>query len=102
MAVRPMNKRMALLYIGFANVLLLGQTATATPPVDRVTQLSTRFRPELNVPLTPSATLFESTCVYRSPDTKSLSVKPCVKDARKLPVMPPSERIAPPRNYPLR
>jgi hypothetical protein len=77
----------ALIYIAFANVLLVGQTLS---PADRVEQSSKRFRPELTVPITPPATLFQSTCVYRSPDTKSLSVQPCRKDSRKLRLMPPS------------
>jgi len=82
----------ALIYIAFANVLLVGQTLS---PADRVHQSSKRFRPELMAPITP-ATFVQSTCFYRSPDGKSLSVTPCVKDSRKLRLVPPADNIAPP------
>jgi hypothetical protein len=92
-----MNKLLTLLYIAFANVLLLGQTSSpgkaapaTTPLVDRAEQSSKRFRPELTVPSTPTATLFQSTCVYPSLDGKSLLVQPCRKDSGKLPLVPPS------------
>jgi len=84
----------ALLCITFANVLVLGQTLS---PADRAERSSKRFRPELTAPITPSSTLFQSTCVYRSPGTKSLSVKPCPKASRKLRLVPPSEVVPTPR-----
>ena len=101
-----MNRLVALLSIAFANVLLLGQTLNpceattpvTTPLVDRVEQLSKRFPPELIVPITPpgKATLLRSYCVYPSLDTKSLSVKPCQTNSRKLRLVPSLENIAPP------
>ena len=101
-----MNKLVALLYIAFANAQLPGQTlspgeATApvtTPLVDRVEQLSKRFPPELIVPIAPAgtATLLRRYCVYPLLDTKSLSIKPCRKDSRKLRLVAPLENIVPP------
>lgn len=101
-----MNKLVAPLYITFANVLMLGQTlspgeATApatTPRVDRVKQLSKRFPVELIVPIPPSgkAALSRSYCVQPSLVAKSLSVKPCRTDSRKLRLVPAFENIVPP------
>jgi len=76
-----------------------GQAMHATtPPVDRVKQLSKRFPPELIVPIAPAgtATLLRRYCVYPLLDTKSLSIKPCWKDSRKLRLVAPLENIVPP------
>ena len=93
-----MNKLLALLYLAFANMILLGQTLSRTTPlVDRV-ELWKRFPPELIVPIPPSgrAALSRSYCVSPSPETKSLSVKPCLTNSRKLRLVPPFENIVPP------
>jgi hypothetical protein len=89
-------KKLAVL-LSLANVLLLGQApspgkaATAIMPlVDGAEQASKRFRPELTVPSTPAATLFQPTCVYPTLDNKSVSIQPCRKDSRKLFLVPPS------------
>jgi hypothetical protein len=100
-----MKEFVALLYIAFANVLLLAQTRSGevtapvtTPLVNRVEQLSKRFPPELIVPIASpgKATLLRSYCVYPALDTKSLSFKPCPTNSRRLRLAPSFENIAPP------
>jgi hypothetical protein len=90
-----MKKLAALLIL--ANVLLLGQAPSPgkaaparTPLADQAKQSSKKVRPELTVPNTPAATLFQSTCVYPTLDKKSVSIQPCRKDSRKLFLAPPS------------
>ncbi|SPE42870.1 hypothetical protein SBA3_70005 [Candidatus Sulfopaludibacter sp. SbA3] len=80
----PMNRLVALLYIGFGNVLLLALALTPDKAVDRVTELAKRFPPEVIVPVTPpaTATFLRSYCVYPSLDTKPVTVKPCQANAR--------------------
>jgi hypothetical protein len=91
----------ALLYIAFADVPLLGQTLTprplTNPLVDRFEPLSMRFPPTLVAPIKdPGAvTLKRSNCVYPSLATRSLSIRPCQTSTRKLRLFPPFERIAP-------
>ncbi len=65
--------------------------------MDRLERLSKSFPPDLIGPIAaPSgATLSRSFCVYPLLDTKSLSVKPCRTDSRKLRLVPPFEKIAP-------
>ena len=95
-----MKKIVALLYIAFANVLLLGQTlslrALTNPPVNRFEPLSIRFPPTLVAPIKDpgAATLMRSNCVYPSLATRSLSIRPCRTSPRKLRLFPPFE-IAP-------
>ena len=95
-----MNKLVALLYVAFANVLLLGQAMSPGESTASVTveQLAKRFPPELVVPITPSptATLLRSSCVYSSLDFTSISVKPCRTNSPQLRLVPSSEMIAPP------
>ena len=91
----------ALLYIAFDNVPLLGQTLTprplTNPLVDRFEPLSMRFPPTLVAPIKDpgAATLKRSTCVYPSLATNSLSFRPCQAGPRKLRLFPPFKRIAP-------
>ena len=110
-----MTKSVALLYIAFADVLLLGQTLSpgeANPPVTNpqvnwFERLSKRFPPELVAPIKGpgAATLMRSyshplrrvdaDCVYPSLASRSLSIRPCRTSPRKLRLLPPFERIAP-------
>ena len=89
-----MKTFVAILYIAFANVLLLGQMLSrdeATPPVrnpvvDRVERLSKTFPPELAASPKDPATVtpMRSYCVYPTPATRSLSIKPCPTGPHKL------------------
>jgi hypothetical protein len=98
-----MKTFVAILYIAFANVLLLGQIMSrdeANPPVrnpvaDRLERLSKTFPPELAAPTKDRATVTptRSHCVYPSPATRSLSIKPCPISPHKLRVVPPFENI---------
>ena len=96
-----MKKIVALLYIAFANVLLLGQTLSPTPLtnplVNRFEWLSKRFPPTLVAPIKGpgGATLMRSSCVYPSLATRSLSIGPCRTSPRKLRLLTPFERTAP-------
>ena len=102
-----MKTLVALLYIAFANVLLLGQTLSpdeANPPVtnpvvDRLERLSKQFPPELVAAIKDPATVspMRSYCVYPSASlgTWSLSIKPCRTSSRKLHLLPPFEGIVP-------
>src|ERR1700730_5530572 len=83
---QSMKTFVALLYIAFANILLLGQTLgrdEANPPVrnpvvDRIERLAKAFPPELPAATNDRATVtpMRSYCVYPSPATRSLSIKP--------------------------
>ena len=99
-----MKTFIAILYVAFANVLLLGQVLSrdeANPPVrnplDRVERLSKTFPPELVVATKDRATVtpIRSHCVYPSPATRSLSIKPSPISPHKLRVVPPFENIVP-------
>jgi hypothetical protein len=91
----------ALLYIAFANVLLLGQTSSprplTNPLVNRFEPLSMRFPPTLVAPIkgTGTVALKLSNCVYPSLATNSLSIRPCQTGPRKLRLFPPFKRFAP-------
>jgi hypothetical protein len=91
----------ALLYIAFASVPLLGQTLTPRPLTDplvnRFEPLSMKLPPTLVAPIkgTGAAPLKRSNCVYPSLATRSLSIRPCKTSPRKLHLFPPFERIAP-------
>ena len=91
----------ALLYVAFANVPLLGQTLNPRPETDplvnRFEPLSMKFPPTLVAPIkgTGAATLKPSNCVYPSLATRSLSIRPCQTSTHKLRLFPPFERIAP-------
>ena len=91
----------ALLYIAFANVPLLGQTLTprplTNPLVDRFEPLSMRFPPTLVAPIKDpvAATLKRANCVYPSLATRSLSIRPCKTSPRRLRLFPPFAVIAP-------
>jgi hypothetical protein len=97
-------KFIVLLCIVLANWPLLGQTsspreagaAVANPSVNRLEQLSKSFPPEVMLPVaTPgNETPLWSYCVYPTPDTKSVSVKPCQPATRTLRLIPPFETIA--------
>jgi hypothetical protein len=100
-----MKTFVAILYLSFAGVLLVGQTLSrdeANPPVmnpvvDRLQRLSKTFPPEMpaatqdRVTVTPA----RSNCVYPSPATRSLSIKPCQATPHKLHVVPPFRNAAP-------
>ena len=100
-----MKTLIAILSIVFANVLLLGQTRSrdeANPPlgnpvVDRLERLSKAFPPELAAATKDRATVtpMRSYCVYPSPGTRSLAIKPCPASLQKLRVVPPFENIVP-------
>ena len=100
-----MKTFVAILYIAFANVLLLGQTLSrdeANPPVtnpvvDRLERLSKKFPPELVAAIKDPATVspMRSYCVYPSPTTRSLSIKPCPTSPYKLRAVPPFENLVP-------
>ena len=100
-----MKTFVAILYIAFASVLLLGQTLSrdeANPPVrnpvvDRLQRLSKTFPPELPAATKDRATVTpaRSNCVYPSPATRSLSIKPCPASPHKLHVVPPFENVMP-------
>jgi hypothetical protein len=85
----------ALLYIAFANVPLLGQTLSPRPLtyplVNRFEPLSMTSQPTLVALIT----LKRSNCVYPSLATNSLSFRPCQASPRKLRLFPPFKRIAP-------
>ena len=91
----------ALLYIAFANVPLLGQTLSprplTNPLVNRFEPLPMRFPPTLVAPtkVLGAATSKRSNCVYPSLATNSLSFRPCQASPRKLRLFPPFKRIAP-------
>ena len=99
-----MKTFVAIPYIAFASVLLLGQTVTrdeANPPVrnpavDRLERLSKTFPPELaatkdRATVTPT----RSYCVHPGPTTGSLSIKPCLASPHKLHIVPPFAKVAP-------
>ena len=100
-----MKTFVAILYLAFASVLLLGQTLGrdgANPPVrnpagDRLERLSKTFPPELAAATNDRATVkpTRSYCVYPSPATSSLSIKPCPASPHKLHVLPPFENLVP-------
>jgi len=100
-----MKTFVAILYIVFANVLLLGQPLSrdeANPPVrnpvvDRLERLSKTFPPELAAATKDRATItpMRSYCVYPSPATRSLSIRPCPTSPHKLRIVPPFENIVP-------
>ena len=99
-----MKTFIAILFVAFANVLLLGQMLSrdeANPPVrnpvDRVERLSKTFPPELVAASKDKATVtpIRSHCVYPSPATGSLSIKPSPISPHKLRVVPPIENIMP-------
>jgi hypothetical protein len=96
-----MKKIVALLYIAFANFLLLGQSLSprplTSPPVKRFEPLSMRLPPTLIAPIKDpgAATLMRSNCVYPALATRSVSIRPCGTSPRKLRLFPPFERIAP-------
>jgi hypothetical protein len=91
----------ALLYIAFANVPLLGQALSprplTNPLVNRLEPLPMRFPPTLVSPMRDpgAARLKRSNCVYPSLATRSLSIRPCQASPRKLRLFPPFEKIAP-------
>jgi hypothetical protein len=100
-----MTKSVALLYVAFAGVVMLGQTLspgkTNSPvgnrEVNRLEQLSKRFPPEVVLPVKASgaAGLTQSYCVHPSLDSNSLSISPCRTSARKARLLPLFERVAP-------
>ena len=99
-----MKTFVAILYIAFANVLLLGQMLgrdAANPPVrnpvERLERLSKTFPPELVVTTKDRATVtpMRSRCVYPGPATRSFSIKPCPISPHKLRAVPPFENIVP-------
>jgi hypothetical protein len=91
----------ALPYIVFVNVALLGQTLNprplTNPLVNRFEPSPSRFPPTLVAPIKAlgSATLKRPSCVYPSLATNSLSIRPCQASPRKLRLFPPFKRIAP-------
>ena len=100
-----MKTFVAILYLAFASVLLLGQTLgrdggnppAGNPAVDRLERLSKTFPPDL-APATkdpPTVTPRRSYCVYPSPGATSFSIKPCPASPHKLHVVPPFKNIAP-------
>ena len=100
-----MKTLLAILSIASASALLLGQTPgrdSANPPmrnplVDRIERLSKTFPPEMpagtnyRAGITPART----NCVYPSPATRSLSIKPCPANPHKLHVVPPFKNVVP-------
>jgi hypothetical protein len=85
-----MKKTLALSYIAFANVLLLGQTlnpGAITNP--------RKFPPTLVAPLKAPALRKSSNCVYPSPSTRSLSIGPCRTSPPKLSLFPAFKKIVP-------
>jgi hypothetical protein len=100
-----MKTFVAILYLAFASVLLLGQTLgrdganplVRNPAVDRLERLSKTFPPELAAATKDRATVTpaRSYCVYPSPATSSLSIKPCPASPHKLRVRPPFENVGP-------
>ena len=98
-----MKTFVAILYIAFANVLLLGQMLgrdEANPPVrnpvERLERLSKTFPPELVVTTKDPATVTPMRSrVYPGPATRSLSIKPCPTSPHKLRAVPPFENIVP-------
>ena len=97
-----MKTFVVMLLIAFANVLLIGQTRgreEANPPArrpaaDRLDRLSKGFPPELAAPTEDGATVSfkRSNCVYPSPATRSLSIKPCPINPHQLHIVAPFER----------
>ena len=99
-----MKKFVAALYVAFPTTLLLSQTVSPrgdavsvrNPLVDRIERLSKRFRPELVAPTKDWYPANVSRyCVYRSPDQKTLSIKPCQTTPRRFRLVPPLKEGAP-------
>jgi hypothetical protein len=97
-----MKTFIAILCIAFANVLLLGQMPSrneanppARNPVDRLTRLSKTFPPDIAAKDRATEAPMRSRCVYPSPATSSLPIKPCLISPHKLRVVPPFENIVP-------
>ena len=100
-----MKTFVAILYLAFASVLLLGQTLgrdganplVRNPAVDRLERLSKTFPPDLAAATKDRATVTPARfyCVYPSPATSSLSIKPCPASPHKLHVVPPFENVVP-------
>ena len=101
----PMKKLVAVLYIAFSITLALGQTVSpregtvsaTNPLVDRLERLSKGFPPELAAPTNDRDTvkMSRSFCVYPSPDSRSLSIKPCPAVAWRLRLLPPLQKGMP-------
>jgi len=91
-----MKTFIAILYLAFASVLLLGQTPSRDE-ANRLERLSKTFPPEMPAANNDRATVTprRSYCVYPSPATTSLSIKPCPATVHKLQVIPPFENIVP-------
>jgi hypothetical protein len=84
------------LYLAFASVLLVGQAPGAgAGPAWRFEQLGKKY-PELMPPPPRPLGILQSRCVYPSPGTKTLEVKPCPANSRRPRLVPSLEDTVPP------